>query len=129
MVLIIVALAVGAWLAFTLRAFMLEDDARALIPAPPAKPAPGAVERMDELLRDAARGNPDIRPEFNRGYLLAIAGEHRRSAAIFEDIVRREPENARAAAALYAELRHFDVVAAERARERLLELAPPVDPR
>jgi hypothetical protein len=125
--LIIAALVVGAWLAFSLRAFWLEDDARSLIPAPPAEPAPGAVAEMEQLLRDAARRNPDIRPDFARGYLLAIAGEHERAAAVFDDIVRREPDNARALAALYAELRHFDEAGAERARERLLEVAPPVD--
>jgi hypothetical protein len=126
--LIIAALAVGAWLAFTLRAFLLEDDARSLIPAPPAKPAHGAVAKMDDLLRDAAERNPDIRPHFARGYLLGIAGEHERSAAVFEDILRREPDNARAAAALYTALSHFDPAAAERVREHLLELAPPTGP-
>jgi GrpB-like predicted nucleotidyltransferase (UPF0157 family) len=123
----VAALVVGGWLAFTLRAFSLEDEARALIPAPPGKPAPGAVDRMEHLLRDAAKANPDIRPDFQRGYLLAIAGEHERSAAVFRDVLRREPENGRAAAALYVELRRFDPAAAAEVRTRLERLAPPVD--
>src|SRR5688500_10116959 len=111
--LIIAALAVGAWFAFTLRAFWLQDDARALIPPPPAKPAPRAVAQSEELLRDAAKGNPDIRPEFALGYLFTLTGQHERAAAVYEDIVRREPENARALVALYAALRRFDPEAAE----------------
>jgi hypothetical protein len=125
--LIIAALAVGGWLAFSLRAVWLEDDARALIPPPPAKPTERAVAKSEELLRDAARGNPDIRPDFALGYLFTITGQPERAAAVYEDVVQREPENARALAALYAALRRFDPAAAERARRRLLELAPPVD--
>lgn len=126
--LVVAALAVGGWLAFTLRALWIEDDARALIPAPPAKASTAAVERAEDRLRDAAKGNPDIRPEFTLGYVLYVSGRPRESAAVFADVLRREPQNARAAAALSQALeKSGDAAGAEAATRRQHELAPLLD--
>ena len=81
---------------------------------------------MEALLADAERGNPDVRPRFARGYLLAVTGEYERAARVMDDVVRREPAHVRAAAVLVVALRQSNPEAAEALQRHIREVAPPV---
>jgi hypothetical protein len=126
--LIAAALLVAGWLAFSLRAVRLEANGRALVPLPPERAEPADVERMDDLMARAARGNPDVRPQVSRGFLLAVAGESRRAIAVIEPVVRREPDNLRALTVLRSALSSTDPAAAERVARRIETIAPAVAP-
>jgi hypothetical protein len=126
--LIAVAVVAAGWLAFSLRAVRLEADGRELVPLPPKQAAPADVERMDDLMERAAKGNPDVRPQVSRGFLLAVAGEAERAIAVIEPVVRREPDNLRALTVLQSALSSIDPEEAERVAERIRAIAPPVAP-
>jgi len=126
-VLIAAALVVGGWLAFTLRALHLEEDARALIPPPPARTPPADVARIERLLDRASTLNPDVRPDVARAFLLAVSGDSARSIAVIEDVYRREPDNLRAARILEEQLRRTDPRAADEVAAQIRRIAPPVD--
>ena len=124
--LVVAAIAIGGWLAFSLRAIRLEADARALLPDPPARPAPAVVDEAVRLLDRAQEGNPDVRPKLVEASLLGIAGRNREAAALCAEVLREEPDNLRAAMGLYANLRVYDRAGAAAAARRVREIAPPV---
>jgi hypothetical protein len=126
--LVALALAGAVWIGLTLHDVSLEDQAHALVPRSSQHAPPATIARMESLLRDAARHNPDIRPEFDRGFLLAAAGQDARAAAVLGDVVRREPENVRAASTLLFVLRRTDPAAAAALERHIRAVAPPVKP-
>jgi hypothetical protein len=126
-VLIVAALVVAGWLAFSLRALHLEDEAQSLVPPPPARASAADLERMEELLEDAAKGNPDIRPDVALAFQLGVIGESRRSIALAEDVLRREPDNLRAASILHVQLERTDPEAAAAVERQIRRIAPPVE--
>ena len=126
--LIAAAVVLAGWLAFSLRAVRLEDEGRALVPLPPKRAVAADVERMDDLMERAASGNPDVRPQVSRAFLLAVAGESRRAIAVVEPVVRREPDNLRALTVLQSALSSVDPAEAERVAQRIRAVAPPVAP-
>jgi hypothetical protein len=119
---------VAGWLVFSLRAVRLEEQGRELVPLPPERAAPADVERMDDLMERAAAGNPNVRPQVSRGFLLAVAGEWERAIEVIEPVVRREPDNLRALTVLRSALGEVDPAAAERVAARIRTIAPPVEP-
>jgi Flp pilus assembly protein TadD len=121
--LVVCALVVAGLLAFTLHAVRLEAEAKRVVRT---GPTPDRVARADKLLRDAARHNPDIRPEFGRGLLLGAANRNEESAAIFRDLARKEPDNIRVAVALAGALTRLRDPGAAQAFRHVRELAPPV---
>jgi cytochrome c-type biogenesis protein CcmH/NrfG len=122
-VLVVSALVVAGLLAFTLHAVRLEAEAKRIVRP---GPTPDRVARADKLLRDAARHNPDIRPEFGRGLLLGAANHNEEAAAIFRDLERKEPDNVRVAVGLAGALTRLHDPGATEAFRRVRELAPPV---
>ena len=123
-VLVLAAVVVGASLAFSLRAVRLETEAgRSLPPDPTA----ADIEHSVSLLKRAERRNPDIRPLAGRALLLSALGRSEEAAPLFREVLRREPDHLRAASRLYHDLRESDPEEAERLRQRILEIAPPVE--
>lgn len=122
--LVVVAVVVGACLAFSLRAVRLETEAGNSLP-----PSPSAadIEHSERLLRRAERHNPDIRPLVGRALLLSALGRPEEAAPIFREVLRREPDHLRAAGRLLSDIRATHPAEAERLRRHLLTIAPPVD--
>ena len=117
---------VAGWLTFSLRALYLEDEARGLIPTPPARASAADVARMERLLIDARKANPDIRPDLVRAVLLSNSGEPGKAIGIVDGILRREPDNLRALRALYILVRKDDPGRAGQVEQRIREVAPAV---
>ena len=120
------AVLAAGWLAFSLRSLYLEDEARGLIPTPPARAPAADVARMERLLLDAREANPDIRPDLVRAVLLSNSGQPAKAIGIVDGILRREPDNLRALRALYVLVQREDPGRADAVAQRSREVAPPV---
>jgi hypothetical protein len=122
----VVAVLVLAWLGVMERDVRLEAQGTELS----AKLAlSGTLRRADAKLRAAQRLNPDTTAELKRAYLYVGGQRFAIAQAIVEGIVRREPDNLAAWAALFNVARNRDPAAADHAlaaRRRLDPLrAPP----
>lgn len=80
-------------------------------------------------LRGARLLNPDTTPDVYRAFLYEGAGRRRAAAALLDDVLRREPDNAGAWGVRLTFARHDDPAAARRARVALGRLDPLGAPR
>jgi tetratricopeptide (TPR) repeat protein len=85
---------------------------------------PGNFERSESDFEAARLLNPDVNPDLKRAYLYLGAGRVEQAAGVIEDVVRREPDNLAAWAALYTISRERDPAAARRALEARRRLDP-----
>ena len=118
--LIVAALAAGAWLAAQERAARAEERLVAI-----------AFENGDPrdaqaLLQTSRRLNPDHRPDLFEGVIVGRQGDFRRAAALFERVTKAEPENIEAWGLLASAAQRVDPARAQQARARARELSPPV---
>jgi predicted Zn-dependent protease len=125
---LLVSLAAAAWLASAYPGTRAEEQAREIRAAPGRPLTPGQVARSIELLEDARRARPDGEVVVKLAGLELTAGRPDRAAELLRPLVREEPENVPAWAALALALGRSDPAAAREARARQRELAPPVEP-
>jgi cytochrome c-type biogenesis protein CcmH/NrfG len=85
---------------------------------------PGGAGRAEAAFRAARLLNPDTTPDVGRALVLQAQGHGDRAVAVLEDVVRREPDNARAWGLLYAVARESDPAAARRALAARRRLDP-----
>jgi Flp pilus assembly protein TadD len=90
-VLAVAAVAVAVWLAVALRSSELQRDGLAL--ALTSEGTPALDRALDDLRRSRA-GVPDEQALTLEGAVLQRAGRPVQAAAVFERLVRLEPENA-----------------------------------
>lgn len=123
--LLVLALALVAvvWLGVSLRAAAAERDALDLTLAP-GPIGPEELRRGQELVDRAATLSPSTLPDLFRAQLLRRAGRPREALRVLATIVRREPRNVGAWAAIAVTGARVDPVAARTARRRLRELVP-----
>jgi hypothetical protein len=117
----LLAVVVLAWLA------VMERDARLQaegVDAARQVRAPGNYARADAAFRGARLLNPDTTPDVFRAFLYEGGGHSRAAAALLDDVLRREPDNAGAWGVRLAFARHDDPAAAARARAALRRLDP-----
>ena len=124
--LLVVALAVAAWLAYAFTGARDEARARDLPTRPDGSLAPRDREQAIELLEGARRGRPDgtVVPQLAAHYLTR--GDAERAVALLRPLVRAEPENVTAWTVLALALSGSDPAGARAAEARRRELAPPV---
>jgi hypothetical protein len=79
--------------------------------------------------RGARLLNPDTTPDVYRAFLYEGAGRRQAAAALLDDVLRREPDNAAAWGVRLTFARHDDPDAARRARVALRRLDPLGAPR
>ena len=117
----VLAVAAIGWLA------VMERDARLQergVRASGRLATAGNAARADAAFRDARLLNPDTTPDVGRS-LLYLAQERRPAAvALLDDVLRREPDNLTAWAALYNVTRDHDPAAARRALAARARLDP-----
>ncbi len=118
---VVVAVLVLAWLGLSLRDVRLEERGGE---AAGRLSVPGNAERAEADFRGARLLNPDSGPDLARAVVLLQLGRPERAVALVEDVVRREPENARAWRTLYEVTRESDPARAERALATLRRLDP-----
>ena len=122
----VLAVAVLAWLAVSLRGYDRFEAGERLAFAPHATQA--QADEAAGLFEDARFLNPDTRPLLSKGALL-VARNGRRTQeglALLEEAVRREPDNVVAWAVLASATRRLDPQRSREARARADELSPPV---
>ena len=124
--LVLLALLAGGWLAVQERAARAEGELEAIAFDPGGALAPATVARTEDLLRADRRLNPDRRPDLYEAVVLGRAGRTREAIAVLRRTVAAEPENLEAWALLARAARTEDPALAARARARQRELAPPV---
>jgi len=122
----VLAVAVLAWLAVSLRGYDRFETAERLAFAPNATQA--QADEAAGLFEDARFLNPDTRPLLSKGALLVARGGRRvqEGLALLEEAVRREPDNVVAWAVLASATRGLDPQRSREARARADELSPPV---
>jgi hypothetical protein len=101
-VLVVGALVVVAWLAFSLRAIDLQADAESTI----ARVRGGGVgaseiDKTQRQLRSADRRNPDLTPQLDEGLLLFYARRRAEAYSVALRATAKEPENAQAWTLVY----------------------------
>jgi hypothetical protein len=116
-----VALVVLAWLAVLERD--VRREARATTLSARTNVA-GNFARAEADFRAARLLNPDANPDLKRAYLYFGAGRRRQAASVVEDVVRREPENLAAWAALFNVVGREDEAVARRALAARRRLDP-----
>ena len=117
----VVALLVLGWLVVMQRDTVLQDRG---VAASGKLSEPGNGARAEREFRDARLLNPDTTPDVGRA-LLYLAQEKRPAArALLEDVLRREPDNLTAWAALYNVSRGHDPAAGRRALAARARLDP-----
>jgi predicted Zn-dependent protease len=132
--LVVAALAAGIWCATSLRAAMLEADAREVLTANQTDFASFLREATPERLAEAAdlfgeaRDWAPYQTEVPlEAALLARSGREDQAVQLIEDLVRREPDNPDGWAALAALSAESDPARAAEARRRVRVLNPPVE--
>jgi predicted Zn-dependent protease len=126
-VLILAALATAAWLAVTLPSVRAQEEGEAIVDRPVREKLSAAdVDRGLDAFERARRRQPDGGILPLEAQLLIRAGQRDRAAAVLAPLVRDEPRNVTAWATLSVALAQRDPAAANRARARARELAPPV---
>ena len=123
---VLLALVAGGWLAVQERAAHAEAQLDAIAFASSGAPGPGEVARAEDLLRADRRLNPDRRPDLYEAVVLGRAGRTRDAIAVLRRTVAAEPENLEAWALLARAALSQDPALAARARARQRALAPPV---
>jgi hypothetical protein len=123
---VMLALVAGGWLAVQERAAQAESELDAIAFGPGGALGPDSVARAEELLRADRRLNPDRRPDLYEAVVLGRAGRTREAIAVLRRTVAAEPENLEAWALLARAARAEEPALAARARARQRELAPPV---
>jgi predicted Zn-dependent protease len=88
----------------------------------------GDFERAARLYEDGRALAPDSAAKASQAFALLKAGRADQAAALLEEVVRREPRNARAWSALAFAERDRDPARAAEAMARVRELSPPVGP-
>lgn len=116
-IVVLASVAVLAWLA------VMERDAR-LRARGVAAAGQGGFERAEADLRAARFLNPDTGPDVERAVMYVGAGRAVEGVALFESVVRREPENRTAWALLYGFTQRRDAATAARALSALRRLDP-----
>jgi hypothetical protein len=93
-VLVVVALCVGAWLALGYRAVELEEKGQDAVTASQHRPlAPVEEREAFEALDDARFLNADEAPNLIEGNLLLFTGDRPKAAEFARKITADEPEN------------------------------------
>jgi len=123
-----VALAAAAWLASAWPGTRDELRARDIRPAPGRELTDAQVQEAIGLLDYARRARPDGEVVPRLAGLELTAGRPERAVALLRPLVRHEPENVTAWAALELALARSDPRGAAEARARRLALAPAVEP-
>jgi hypothetical protein len=116
----LVAVAAIAWLG------LMERDVRAFkrgVEAAGTARTAADVARAEAELRKARLLNPDTAPDLGRALLYRRSGRSAQAVALAEDVVRREPDNLAAWAAVFA-LARDDPATAERALAARRRLDP-----
>ena len=124
--LVLLALLAGGWLAVQERAARAEGELEAIAFRPGGALEAASVARAEDLVRTDRRLNPDRRPDLYEAVVLGRAGRTREAIALLRRTVDAEPENLEAWALLARAARTEDPALAARARARQRELAPPV---
>jgi hypothetical protein len=101
--LVVGALVVLAWLAFSLRAVDLQDDAEATVERVRNGDAVSTAEVNDTVqqLQRADRWNPDLTPLIDEGMLLVNADRRNEAFLLADRAVQKEPDNVQAWALMY----------------------------
>lgn len=136
--LLILALGAGAWVATGVRSATLEARAQEELAGPGGGPVDiarlvesASAERFRRAARlyEEARGwAPHQTQVTAEAGLLTALGHHSRAVTLLEDYVERESGNPDAWAALARLLVVSDPERSEQARRRAIELSPPVEP-
>jgi hypothetical protein len=90
----VIALVIGGWLALEWRNVRLQDKARAIL-VQERIPAADA-EDADRWLRRASFLNPDSTPEISRGLLALRTGRPREAERRAREVLQDEPERSEA---------------------------------
>jgi Flp pilus assembly protein TadD len=123
----IVAVAAGVWLATGLHSARLVDEGQSIARRPSASLSSAEVAKAMSLFERSRANNPDTRPIVFEAGLLARRGRRSEAVALLQDVVRREPQNANAWALLAIAARPGSALAAG-AAARARTLNPPVAP-
>jgi hypothetical protein len=100
--LVVAALVVVAWLAFSLRAVDLQADAESTIARVRGGGiGAGKINEAQRQLHRADRYNPDLTPLLDEGLLLMYAGKTPEAYGVALTSVAKEPENAQAWTLVY----------------------------
>jgi hypothetical protein len=92
--LVLIALAVVAWLALSIRALDLDAQGRAIVDrVRSGKISAAELERGRAAFQGARRFNADRTPLIHEAFLLMIVGRRREALALTEHIVADEPDN------------------------------------
>jgi predicted Zn-dependent protease len=119
-VLVVLALTTGAWLAVQERAARAEQGLTRM-----------AFENGDladskRLLAADRRLNPDHRADLFEAVILGRQGDFRGAVTAIQRVTRAEPENIEAWGLLASAAKRTDPALAARAQQRARELSPPV---
>ena len=90
---VLLAVAVAAWLALGLRNARLEQRGLELSQSGAAARTPALAREADRLLRDSETLNPDPTPTLYRGGLALRLGRPEQAVTLLRDVVSEEPEN------------------------------------
>jgi predicted Zn-dependent protease len=124
--LLIVAIAVAAWLGSAYAGARDEGRAAALSRAHAGRLDVTQRERLIALLRSAGRRRPDSVVVPREAGQLVIAGRRAAAAALLRPLLRAEPENVTGWTVLAIALARTDPAGARAADARRRSLAPPV---
>jgi hypothetical protein len=122
--LVLVVVAVLAWLALGLRNATLEADGADLIGRSPATASPERLAEARGDYRRAGELNPDTTPQVREAGLANFSGHPREALGLLRDVVRREPENFDAWLLMSSVAADIDPRLAARARARARSLNP-----
>ena len=121
----VLAIAAIAWLALGYRSTVLSDRGERLAERPDQTAA--QVREAEGTLDDARFLNPDTRPLFVEGFLLATHRRYEEGIDLLEQGVRREPDNVVGWGILAQATARRDPARSREARAEILRLSPPVD--
>jgi hypothetical protein len=123
---VVIALAVVAWLALSIRALDLEAQGQVTaLRANSGKISAAEFERGRDALQRSRRFNADTTPLLDEALLLAGVGRRRKSLAIAERAVADEPENRDAWTFLYRAAHAFGDRATEARAARAIRALDP----
>ena len=120
----VLAIAAIAWLGLTYRSTVLSE--RGERQAERRDQTAAQVREAERTLEDARSLNPDTRPLFVEGFLLATHGRYEEGIDLLERGVRREPDNVVGWGILAQATARQDPARSREARAEILRLSPPV---
>jgi predicted Zn-dependent protease len=121
----VLAIAAIAWLALGYRSTVLSERGARLAERPDQTAA--QVREAESTLKDARFLNPDTRPLFVEGFLLATHGRYEEGLELLEQGVRREPDNVVGWGILAQATARRDPARSREARIQIARLSPPVN--